>query len=462
VLPWTARNAVFIGDFVPVETNGVYNFYDDNAFVEGAARAGQEQRIASEPTPAGQRARATRLALRGIARNPGAFVEKAWRNLLHFIRPDGLHNLLAVEEPMPPWRHAALLLLDDAIVLPTVILFVVFLAAGPRTPARGLMGLWTAYYLLMVVVVFHNEIRYRSTLLPFALAGAAAGVDVLADRAGRRRTAAKASLLIASGLVVLVAVPYALPAWRAVRSTLALRGLEAEVARGDLAAASDRAQRAAALDPVAARPWLVYGAAVARADRWDVALEAYGRARERKAHVWLPTVVMPMLLREAGRDAEAETAVEAANAFSWNVDPWLALEAAWRALPPPHTDDVVLGGGDYGSARGFSNPHRGYRWTGRAAWFRLRPRTAARAYDVTLWMGSPEPSPLAHPAVTVRAEGTPPVRLVLDREIAPYVVAVPAPEGLVALRLDAPTWNADREPAEQGIRIDRVVATPRR
>ena len=30
---------------------------------------------------------------------PAAFVEKAWRNLLHFVRPDGLQLLLVVEEP---------------------------------------------------------------------------------------------------------------------------------------------------------------------------------------------------------------------------------------------------------------------------------------------------------------------------------------------------------------------------
>ena len=87
VVPWTIRNAIVIGDFMPVETNGVYNLYDDNTFVEGDRRARQEALMRSQPTLAQQRDMAVRMALRGIARQPGAFVEKAWRNLLHLVRP---------------------------------------------------------------------------------------------------------------------------------------------------------------------------------------------------------------------------------------------------------------------------------------------------------------------------------------------------------------------------------------
>ncbi len=460
VVPWTARNAVFIHDLVPVETNGIYNLYDDNAFVVGAARAGQEARILGEPTLAGQRALATRFALRGIARHPGLFVEKAWRNLLHLIRPDGLQNLLVVEEPMPAWRHAALLLLDDALVLPVVVLFSVWLLAGRASPARGLIALWTGYYLLMVVGLFHNEIRYRSTLLPFALAGAAGGLAVLRDATARRRAPARLALVASGALVALVVAPYVVPAVRALRSAVTLRGIEGQVRAGDLAGAEARVARAAARDPGAARPWLVLGGALARADRPDLAVEALRRARSGRDHVWLPIVVLPTVLREAGRPDEAAAAVAEANAFSWNVDPWLALEAAWRALPAPRLDEVTLGAGDYGAVRGFSNPQRGYRWTLHEACVRLRPTTPAAAYDVTLWMGSPEPSPLAAPVVEVRPAGGPPARLTLTRAVLPYTVRVSALAGVAALCLDAPTWNHGREPAEQGVRVDRVRAAP--
>jgi len=460
VAPWTIRNAIVTGDFIPVETNGIYNLYDDNTFVEGDRRTRQEALIGAQPTLAARRALALRFALRGIAREPGAFVEKAWRNLLHLIRPDGLHLLLVAEEPMPLWRHAALILLDDAIVLPAVMLFVVFLVAGRPSPVRSLIALWTAYYLLMVVVIFHNEIRYRSTLLPFALAGAAAGWQILATGEGRRWRV-RAALAAGGALVALVVMPYVVPAFFALRSLPALKAMEAAVARRDFVEARRDMEAAATADPLAARPWVRAGGAWARVRDPITAYEAYESASQRKPHVWVPIVVRPALLAAAGRADLLPQAIADANAFSWNVDPWLALETAWRELPPPVTDEVRLGDGDYGAARGFSNPFRDHRWSRHRAWLRLRPKTPATAYDVTLWMGSPEPSPLDAPVVTVRVNDMPPTRVTLSRAIAPYRLRVPAPaDGVVIVRLDAPTWNRRGEPAEQGIAVSRMAVTP--
>jgi hypothetical protein len=461
VVPWTVRNAIVTGDFIPVETNGIYNLYDDNTFVEGARRARQEATIGTQPTLAAQRALALRLALAGIRREPAAFVEKAWRNLLHLVRPDGLQILLAVEEPMPAWRHAALVILDDAIVLPAVVLFAVFLIAGSRSPARGLIALWTAYYLLMVVVVFHNEIRYRSTLLPFALAGAAGGWALLARGEGSRWRV-RGALAGAGALVVLVIAPYVVPAFRALRSIPPLRAMQAAADGGDLAGAQREGQEAARVDPLAARPWLRLGRVLAHRGEPAAALAAYENARARKAYVWVPTVVRPALLLAAGQALEAAPAVEAANAFSWNVDPWLALEAAWRELPPPVADEIALGAGDYGAVRGFSNPFRDRRWTRHRAWLRLRPRTTAAAYDVTLAMGSPDPSPLDAPVVRVTASGEE-TSFTLTRAIAAYVVrAAPDASGVLTIRIDAPTWNRGREPAEQGVLVTRMTVAPAR
>jgi hypothetical protein len=154
-------------------------------------------------------------------------------------------------------------------------------------------------------------------------------------------------------------------------------------------------------------------------------------------------------------------AIADANAFSWNVDPWLALEVAWRELPPPVTDEVRLGDGDYGAARGFSNPFRDHRWSRHRAWLRLRPRTPAAAYEVTLWMGSPDPSPLGSPVVTVRAGEEPPTRFTLSRAMAPYHLRMPvSADGVLVVRLDAPTWNRRGEPAEQGVSVSRMTVVP--
>lgn len=472
VVPWTIRNAFVTGDFIPVETNGIYNFYDDNTFVEGQRRLRQEELIGSQPTLKERRDLAVRFALLGIARNPGLFASKAWRNLLHFVRPDGLHLLLVVEEPMPSWRLAALVLLDDAIVLPTVVLFAVYLLAGRPTPAWGYIAAWTAYYLLMVVVVFHNEIRYRSTLLPYALAGAAGGWSILASTAATSRLVGcgegarwrvRLALAASIALVALVVAPYVVPAVRALRSLPPLVAMEAALERGDRAEAERRARQAADVDAQAARPLLRYGRALARSGDAAGALEAYGRAHDRKDHVWVPTVVRPALLAALHRPEEAARAVAEANAFSFDVDAWLAQEAAWRHLPPPVADEVRLGDGDYGAARAFTLPRREGRWTRARAWLRLRPLSRAPEYDVTLWMGSPEPSPYEAPEVVVRIGEGPPARFTLGRETRPYRLRVPAPaDGVIVARIEAATWNRGREPAEQGISVSQMTVSPAR
>ena len=262
---------------------------------------------------------------------------------MHIVRLDGLHLLLRIEEPHPAWRHAALILLDDTVMLATVPLFLVFVAAGARSPARSLILLWSGYYLLMVVVIFHNEIRYRSTLLPFALAGAAGGAALLADPAGRRRAAVRGrrccvGVICAAGMLS----PY-------VDARRPRRAVDLDAAR-DAAAAGPRATspaRKVSCSGPRARTASRRGRGSSSGPRWRArdepvrALDAYRRAEERKAYVWTPRLVRPQLLAEAGlpnADALAE-----ADAFSWHVDPWLALEVAWRALPAPRTDEVLLG-----------------------------------------------------------------------------------------------------------------------
>ncbi len=459
ILPWTARNVFLIGDLVPVESISAYNFWDDNAFVEGDRRRHQEGAIAGQPTFAAKRAQAMWFGWRGIARNPGPFAEKAWRNLQHIVRLDGLHLLLRIEEPHPAWRHAALILLDDTVLVVTVPLFLVFVVGGARSPTRSLILLWSGYYLLMVVVVFHNEIRYRSTLMPFALAGAAGGLALLVDPVARRRHAVRGTALVGLACAVAMLSPYVLPGVRAVRSGWALRGLHAALARGDLGGAEGIAFRAARADPVAARPWLVFGSALAGVDQPERALDAFRRAEERKAYVWTPRLVRPRLLAEAGQ-ATAVAQAEA-DSFSWHVDPWLALETAWDALPAPRTDEILLGRGDYGAVRGFTLPRRDHRWSMARGWVRLLPTVRAAAYVVSIDMGYPDPSPRDGGRVRVTIDGGAEAWMQAGRAIERHTLETAAPaSGTLVIRIDAPTWNRLGEPAEQGVRVDRVAVAP--
>jgi len=462
ILPWTVRNAVVIGDPVLIETVGVWNLWTDNSFVEAERYDGQAQRIHKQPTPEARRARAMAYARRGLRESPDAFARKVWDNSEHFFRPEGLHQLLTVEHPQPSWRHVVSLFLDDAILVAAVLLFAVFVVAGRPVPSAALVFLWVAYYLFMVVVVFHNEIRYRSAFVPFLLAGAAAGAAVLGDPALRRRPA---RLGVGAGvlLVVFMLVPFALPAGRALVAWWTLRPAWAAVERGDLAAASTAAFTSAGRDPEAARPWLTYGRWLARAGRTAEAIEAYQRAAMRRPGHWTPRLVLPRLLRDAGRRHEADELLPEANQLSWNADPWLALEIAWRELPPPRTDEILLARDDYGAVRGFLHPRNDHRWTRRRAWLRLVPVTAAPSYDVTLAMGSPDPSPYPSPTVRVRAGAGPAVSFTLAPEVRTYTFRAAAPAaGPLLVEIEAPTWNRAGWPAEQGVRVDRMTVTPAR
>ena len=489
ILPWTARNVFLVGDAVLIESAAFENIWFANRFVDRATFLNQEHLVHGQATPAGKRAAALHYALRGIGRHPDRFVQKIGRNFRHFFRPEGLQNLVGIERSLEPWRHAGSVLLDDLPLLLAVPLFAVFIVSGRPSAARSLILLWVSYYLFMIVVVFHNEIRYRSAFVPFAFAGAAGGVTVLADAAARRRLLTRLGL--GAGLLLSLSMlwPYVPLLYRVAAAAWALRPLDAAVARADPQGAERIAAAAAQRDPRSPRPWFDYGRSLMKSGRDAEALGAYSRGLPLATEAnWRGRLALPRLLEAAGRPDDAETARRALDRLSWDDDPWLVLEIAWRELPPPRTDEIVLGGGaDYGAVRGFLHPRGGdpllsrhrlewnkyeqmggpqplpgtHRWSRDRAWLRLVPSSPAAAYDVTLWMGAPFPSTLVSPEVGVQAGSGPATRVTVGPDIKPYTFrAVITPGDPLVVRLDAPTWSRAGEPADQGIRVDRMTVRP--
>jgi hypothetical protein len=167
--------------------------------------------------------------------------------------------------------------------------------------------------------------------------------------------------------------------------------------------------------------------------------------------------VQPQLWREAGQAAEAEAAAVRADTAARAFDAWWGMEVAWRELPAPRGDEVLLARGDFGAVRGFLDGRLKHRWTSGRAWVRLLPTRPAAAYDVTIEMGSPPPSPVANPTVTVSAAGEPPTAFRLDPVVRAYTLrARPKPGEPIVLEIRAPTWNGPNEPAPHGVRVDRV------
>jgi hypothetical protein len=475
-----------IGDMVPIETTAYENIWYANHFSDQTQWQRQVEMIHGQESPAAKRRIAMHFALRGIRRHPGMFMDKVRANFWHFLRPEGLHHLLVAESSLAPWRHVFYILLDD---LPGLLLlppFLAFCAGGRRTAAWALTVLWTAYYVFFEVVVFLNEVpRHRTGFMPFFLAGGVAGSMLLWQREGRRRVAPWIGFAVGAVIVVGLLQPYPGPAWRAWAALRRLDAATAALSRGDVNEADRVASAAAAEAPDSPRPWNVYARRLAASGHPAEAVAAYDRAQLVARQSLSPAAARPRLLREAGRPAEADAALLATHLLSWNTDPWIVLEVAWRELPPPHTDEVRLGEDDYGAVRDFFHPRgldpeltrnrlewtqyrRGpqpppgrHRWTRHRAWVRLVPTHPAAAYDVTIEMGAPFPSTRSAPEVSVRVNDGAPRRFVLGTEVAPYTVRAAAVAGQPLLvRIDSPTWCRYGEPADQGVRVDRVSVRP--
>lgn len=469
ILPWTARNVFIIGEPVLIEDNGVFNLWYDNGFGNDLAeRNWQEQQIQEEPDPAVRRELAMRFVREGMQRHPDQFARKVEANFWHFLRPEGLHLLLNVEASMEPWRLAAQLAFDDAPTLLALPLFVVFLVAGRASAARSLIFWWTLYYLSMVVVVFHNEIRYRSALIPLVLAGAAGGVATLLDRRQWRRPLVWLSLALGLYLVARAVGPFRERGERSLAASRAMAPVSRAVSEDRLDDAWRLTESASALAPRSGRPWLGLGRQLRSADRLAESLEAYRRAQARANPLnHTATVALPGLLRATGQHAEADASVELLNRISHDVDPWLVLETAWRELPPPRSDELIVGWDDYGAVRSFHEPlgdeqDTRHRWSRGRAWLRLHPTRQAASYELTLRLGSPEPSPHASPEVEVFVNGSRRATFRIEREVRPYrlVTEAPPPGEPLLVRLECPTWTRLGEPADAGVRVERLSVRP--
>jgi len=455
--PWVARNWWIMGDPSPIESVSLANLWEDNAFARDARFDRQHHYLLEAKDARERQALVWRFVLRGLRERGHDYPDKIWGNVRHFLRPDGLWLLLGAEQPWPAWQHVTRILFDDGVFFLSLPLFVAFLAGGRPAPLRRFVLLWTGYYLLMILVFFHSEIRYRSPLMPFVIAGAAGGLAAVRAPGAR---AARLGLL-AGGLVsVLCVMPYGGRAWRALEARWRLRAGAAALARGDVGGLGAALARAAEAAPTSSRPWFTAGRWLAASGRSAEALEAYARGEPLVEYKWIPRTVLPRLLADVGRTEEAARATAEANAASFDGDPWLLLETAWRELPPPRGTVIELSRGDYGAVRGFLYPMDGRRWTRHRAFLRLIP-PPARAYEVTLEMASPPPAWRADPTVTVRVRGGAEARFTLTSEMRPYRFVTPAPtDGVVQVEIESPTWNRASETAEQGVQVSRMTVVP--
>ena len=457
IVPWAVRNRVLLDDPSPIESASVANLLIDNVYVEGERYDRLEHFVFKETTPSARRARAMEFVEQGLRKRYHLIPRKVRHNVAHFLRPEGLWVLLGVQHPWPAWRHALNIALDDSWLVLIPPLFFAWLVAG-RGPLRAMLLAWTAVYLFLILVVFHSEIRYRMPLVPYAMAGSAGGAALLAR--GNRR--ARIAALAGAGLIAFLSLaPFAGPAWRGVVAAVRLQAAGDALARGDAAGAAEAVSRAAAADPTSTWPWIRYARWLVRAGRPADALDAYARAAPLRELPWEPPATRPALLAELGRRDEARAAAAEANRLALLVDSWILLEVAWRALPPPPTDEVLLARGDMGAVRHFHQPRSDYRWSRPRALVRMRPRTLAPGYDLVIEMGAPPPAPDGGMDVQVAVDGGDAHRLHVGADFAEYRIPVHAPaDGVVDVELRARPWSRTGQPAAQGVAVRRVALSP--
>lgn len=461
VAPWTTRNVLCTGDLVVIESISAYTLWYDNAFVKPARFGLQDREILSAPTPAARRATALALARRNLAAAWREIPAKAALGLRHVLRPQGLHEALVLGEPAPFWRRLARVLGDDVLMLLALTLLPAALIAGRARPTLALLALWLGYVLFMLTVVFHTEVRYRMSLMPplFALAGA--GLEALADHDQARRRRARRAALFGGAAAGLALAPFVPLLAQALQAEWRLRPLAEAVARGDLARAEGLAQDAARLAPTAAFPLTRLGTLAARAGHTALALRAYEQAEQRQSTDWRSTVALPQLLRDAGRDGEADARVAALGRQFTRPRAWEPLEIAWQELPAPRRDEIVVGRDDYGALLRFGERRGRVRFTQPGAALRLRPTSRAARYRVALLVGSPEPSPYEAPEITATCAGAPEHRLRLSRALTEHEFeCAPDEQGVLVVRLATPAWNRPGSPVDAGVRVERLRAWP--
>lgn len=460
VAPWTARNVLFTGELVVIETSSAYTFWCDNAPLKPARRGQQERAIVEQPTPAARRGKAVELALVNVRAGWRELPDKAATAVRHLLRLTGLYGIFVLAEPATLRQRMGSLFGDDLLLLIAVALLPAALVGARRRLAVVLAACWLGYVTFMLAVVFHSEVRYRMSLMPLLFVAATAGLDEAFARDPLRRRRARRAVVAGSLAACTLAAPYASPSWRALCAEWRLRPLAAAVQQGDPAQAEAVVRAAAALVPDSGQPWLRYGRLLAWAGRPAEAAAAYEEAERRQPRGWLPSAVLPQLLRQAGRDAEAERRTEMlARAFR-RPRAWEPLDVAWRELPAPLTDELAVGRDDAGALRRFGDARRGTgagRWSQPGAALRLQPTQPAARYRATLELSSPEPSPYADPQVTVRCVHAAPAVFRLSRSRASYSFdCAPDPGEPIVVALDAPLWNRPGRAADAGVLVTRL------
>lgn len=440
ILPWTARNYFLIGEPILIETFAFENLWFSNTFARPAFKEQQRRDIVSKPTLSEQREAALYWTWRNVSRNPDKIGPKIVDNFKHLLRPEGLHRYAGAHATVASWRSIVTVLFDDVLWAAGWLCLPAFCIWGRRSPARLLVLLWLGYSLLMLVVVFFNEGRYRSVVAPFVMVAAASAWG-RGPRLGRWISVALSGLII----------------WTLGTGPLLLKAV-AQVSGSPGNDVDGRRESAINEGFV----WMQQGD-LERALR---ALKPIDRSDE---DVRGP-MALAWLYAERGDADLANRMAADFHLAEYELDPTLLQEAAWEMVPAPRRDLIDVGGWDVGAVKGFSYPlprrtgarpvektelmqdEVPHRWTRRHSWIRMHPAWAGPT-RLTLRLGVPPPFVGDEPLIRVTAGGTS-QEFQLSRDMKDYSLETRIGEAGLEIRIDSPTWNLRDQPSDQGVRVE--------
>jgi 4-amino-4-deoxy-L-arabinose transferase-like glycosyltransferase len=205
IVPWTVRNWVAYGAFVPVSTSGALNLWQGNARL---SRQEVYDRYAAIHGRIEKYEYARRMGFQAIReRQPAWIAEKLAGEMPLFWEADSLalvHIKRGAYGEVAPWVGAAVASVVLVPYLLALALLVWGVAAAPVSRATLLLLAFLVYY-NAIHVATHGFARYRLPVMPVIFLFAAWALTEL--RAGRRSLAPGRALLAAAlGLVLAASV----------------------------------------------------------------------------------------------------------------------------------------------------------------------------------------------------------------------------------------------------------------
>ncbi|MGC8874835.1 MAG: glycosyltransferase family 39 protein [Chloroflexia bacterium] len=407
IAPWTVRNALAYGRFIPLDTGASYSlwaFYEPHETIDEINR-----QLEAIPNPADRQQFAIQKWRERLREDPGIVLRRIpWTfRLLFRIKPIEDRFLpLPYRKPSLAYFLLALLLDDGLYVLIAVAsLFALFFA--PAHSRKTLLLLWLLYN-IAVMLLLHAEARYRQLLFPALIPYAG-----LALTEGKRLLAAPRPGRILKGAFLVLAllgwgyclVRYSPWDWMALNLR---RGFHQTVGQvhwvlGQREAALEAYTRALRADTRDPETCYDLGWALEQMGRLEEAAKAYRWGWSRQANYLPCSTALGNVLRRLGRLEEAREAFRGRYVAERDVVAW-----AWEHLSLEPIRRLDLGNGlDYGYVKGVHDAETAggitYRWTNGEGRFRLaaaqpgtvrvRARLAAprlgqaSAIPVEVWVG---------------------------------------------------------------------------